>query len=132
MTCNQEPPSVEVLTFGCRLSLVESEAMRRAALSCGRSNLVSVNTCAVTEEGARQARQSIRRIKRERPNAEIVVTGCAGQINPSYVAAMREVFRVIGNREKTTPLCWARKDSVRVDVTDVMAAKEAPSLLSEG
>jgi threonylcarbamoyladenosine tRNA methylthiotransferase MtaB len=132
MKCDQEPQSVEVLTFGCRLNLVESEAMRRAALTCGRSNLVIVNTCAVTEEAGRQARQSIRRIKRERPDAEIVVTGCAAQINPSYFAAMPEVFRVIGNREKTTPLRWARKDSVRVDVTDVMAAKEAPFLLSEG
>ncbi|MCI0601154.1 MAG: tRNA (N(6)-L-threonylcarbamoyladenosine(37)-C(2))-methylthiotransferase MtaB, partial [Beijerinckiaceae bacterium] len=61
----ERPLDVEVLTFGCRLNLVESEAMRRAALACGRSNLVIVNTCAVTAEAERQARQSIRRIKRE-------------------------------------------------------------------
>jgi threonylcarbamoyladenosine tRNA methylthiotransferase MtaB len=76
------PQDVEVLTFGCRLNLVESEAMRRAAAACGRRNLVIVNTCAVTAEAARQARQAIRRVRRERPGAEIVVTGCAAQIDP--------------------------------------------------
>ena len=80
-----EPHDVQVLTFGCRLNLVESEAMRRAALACGRTNLVIVNTCAVTAEAARQARQAIRRIKREWPGAEIVVTGCA-----ALVAAARK------------------------------------------
>ena len=74
---------VEVLTFGCRLNLVESEAMRRAALACRRTNLVIINTCAVTAEAARQARQAIRRVRRERPGAEIVVTGCAAQIDPA-------------------------------------------------
>ena len=132
MTSEQEQQSVEVLTFGCRLNLVESEAMRRAALACGRRNLVIINTCTVTAEATRQARQSIRRIKRERPEADIVVTGCAVQINPKYFADMPEVSRVIGNEEKAIPMRWAKNDSVRVDVSDVMAAKGAPSLLSEG
>jgi len=125
------PQDVEVLTFGCRLNLVESEAMRRTALACGRSNLVIVNTCAVTAEAARQARQAIRRIKRERPDAEIVVTGCAAQIDPHRFAAMPEVFRVIGNAEKADPAVWAHC-SARVDVSNIMAAKAAQTILSEG
>ncbi len=132
MTSEQAPPGVEVLTFGCRLNLVESEAMRLAALNCGRSNLVIINTCAVTSEAARQARQSIRRIKRARPEAEIVVTGCAAQINPNIFAAMPEVSRVIGNKEKARPAVWEKNNNARVDVSDVMAAKAAPALLTGG
>jgi threonylcarbamoyladenosine tRNA methylthiotransferase MtaB len=131
MPPGHEPQDVEVLTFGCRLNLVESEAMRRAALACGRTNLVIVNTCAVTAEAARQARQVIRRIKRERPGAEIVVTGCAAQIDPHRFAAMPEVFRVLGNAEKADPASWPR-GGVRVDVSNIMAAKAAPEMLSEG
>ena len=109
MTSASGRQDVEVLTFGCRLNLVESEAMRRAALACGRSNLVIVNTCAVTAEAVRQARQAIRRVKRERPGAEIVVTGCAAQIDPAQFAAMPEVFRVLGNADKANPASWARR-----------------------
>ncbi len=127
----REPQDVEVLTFGCRLNLVESEAMRRAALACGRTNLVIVNSCAVTAEAVRQARQTIRRVKRERPGAEIVVTGCAAQIDPGQFAAMPEVFQVLGNAEKADPASWAR-GGVRVDVSNIMAAKAAPTILSEG
>jgi threonylcarbamoyladenosine tRNA methylthiotransferase MtaB len=126
------PQDVEVLTFGCRLNLVESEAMRRAALACGRSNLVIVNSCAVTAEAARQARQAIRRVKRARPAAEIVVTGCAAQIDPHRFAAMPEVSRVLGNAEKADPASWARGGGVRMDVSKIMAAKAAPTILSEG
>jgi threonylcarbamoyladenosine tRNA methylthiotransferase MtaB len=126
----REPKGVEVLTFGCRLNLVESEAMRRAALACGRSNLVIVNSCAVTAEAARQARQAIRRVKRERPGAEIVVTGCAAQIDPNRFAAMPEVFLVLGNAVKTDPSSWAH--GVRMDVSNIMTAKAAPAILSEG
>lgn len=127
----REPQDVEVLTFGCRLNLVESEAMRRAALACGRTNLVIVNSCAVTAEAVRQARQTIRRIKRERPGAEIVVTGCAAQIDPHRFSAMPEVFRVLGNAEKTDPASWTRR-GVCVDVSNIMAAKSAPTILTEG
>jgi threonylcarbamoyladenosine tRNA methylthiotransferase MtaB len=125
------PQDVEVLTFGCRLNLVESEAMRRAALACGRTNLVVVNTCAVTAEAARQARQAIRRIKRERHGTEIVVTGCAAQIDPNQFAAMPEVSRVLGNAAKADPASWAH-GSVRGDVSNIIAAKAAPTILSEG
>ena len=126
------PQGVEVLTFGCRLNLVESEAMRRVALAYGRSNLVIVNTCAVTAEAARQARQAIRRVKRERPGAEIVVTGCAAQIDPHQFAAMPEVCRVLGNEQKADPASWARGSGVGVDVSNIMAAKAFPTILSEG
>ena len=127
----REPQDVEVLTFGCRLNLVESEAMRRAALACGRTNLVIVNSCAVTAEAVRQARQTIRRVKRERPGAEIVVTGCAAQIDPHRFAAMPEVFRVLGNEDKTDPASW-KGGGVRVKVSDIMTATAAPKILSEG
>jgi threonylcarbamoyladenosine tRNA methylthiotransferase MtaB len=127
----REPQDVEVLTFGCRLNLVESEAMRRAALACGRSNLIIVNTCAVTAEAERQARQAIRRVKRARPAAEIVVTGCAAQIDPYRFTAMPEVSRVLGNAEKANPASWAR-GGARVELSNVMAADIAPMILSEG
>jgi threonylcarbamoyladenosine tRNA methylthiotransferase MtaB len=126
------PQDVEVLTFGCRLNLVESEAMRRAALACGQTNLVIVNTCAVTAEAARQARQAIRRIKRERPGAEIVVTGCAAQIDPHRFAAMPEVFRVLGNADKADPARWAGEGGGRMDVANITAAKAVPTILNEG
>jgi threonylcarbamoyladenosine tRNA methylthiotransferase MtaB len=132
ITPGREPQDVEVLTFGCRLNLVESEAIRRTALACGRSNLVILNTCAVTADAVRQARQTIRRVKRERPAAEIVVTGCAAQIDPGQFAAMPEVFRVLGNAEKANPASWAHGGGVRVDVANIMAAKAAPGILSEG
>jgi threonylcarbamoyladenosine tRNA methylthiotransferase MtaB len=129
----REPHDVQVLTFGCRLNLVESEAMRRAALACGRTNLVIVNTCAVTAEAARQGRQAVRRIKRERPGAEIVVTGCAAQIDPNQFATMPEVFRVLGNADKADPAAWTDEEGGRrVEVSSIMMAKAAPTILSEG
>ena len=127
----REPQAVEVLTFGCRLNLVESEAMRRAALAQGRNNLVIINSCAVTAEAARQARQAIRRLKRERPEAEIVVTGCAAEIDPAHFAAMPEVSRVIGNAEKTNPARW-KSGSAIIELSSIMTAKTGPHVLSEG
>jgi len=109
--------SVDVITFGCRLNIAESEAIRRAA--AGVDDAVVVNTCAVTAEAVRQARQSIRRLKRERPDARIVVTGCAAQVEPQAFAAMPEVARVLGNTEKLDPRVWA--DERRVAVGDIMA-----------
>ncbi|WOJ91083.1 tRNA (N(6)-L-threonylcarbamoyladenosine(37)-C(2))-methylthiotransferase MtaB [Methylocapsa polymorpha] len=128
---------VEVISFGCRLNLVESEAMRRAAAASGRSGLVIVNTCAVTAEAARQARQAIRKIKRERPMAEIVVTGCAAQIDADQFAAMAEVSRVIGNVEKADPNIWAPGDAgqrgaAKVQVSDIMRSDARPQSMSEG
>jgi threonylcarbamoyladenosine tRNA methylthiotransferase MtaB len=111
---------IEIVNFGCRLNLVEGEAMRRAALSAGRQNLVIVNTCAVTAEAARQARQAIRRLKREAPLRDIFVTGCAAQIDPQTFAAMPEVTRVLGNREKIAALAFS--EGPRVAVGDVFAS----------
>jgi threonylcarbamoyladenosine tRNA methylthiotransferase MtaB len=127
--------SVEVVTFGCRLNLAESEAIRRAAEAAGRDNLVVVNTCAVTAEATRQARQAIRKIRRERPGAEIVVTGCAAQIEPARFAEMAEVDHVIGNAEKMRPVSWsgaAPGTEERVRVADIMAVRETALHLAGG
>ena len=116
--------SLDVVTFGCRLNITESEVIRRAAGGLG--DAVVVNTCAVTAEAVRQARQTIRRIKRERPDARIVVTGCAAQTEPGTFAAMAEVDRVIGNEEKLDPRTWIKSwtdDSRRIAVGDIMAVK---------
>ena len=112
--------SLDVVTFGCRLNIAESEVIRRAAGAAGLDDAVVVNTCAVTAEAVRQARQSIRRIKRERPQARIVVTGCAAQTEPATFAGMAEVDRVIGNAEKLDPRMWAA-DDWRIAVGDIMA-----------
>ena len=112
--------SLDVVTFGCRLNIAESEVIRRAA--AGLDETVVVNTCAVTAEAVRQARQSIRRIKRARPDARIVVTGCAAQVEPGAFAAIPEVARVVGNSEKLDPQVWAG-DGERVSVGDIMAVK---------
>jgi threonylcarbamoyladenosine tRNA methylthiotransferase MtaB len=121
-----------VVGFGCRLNLVESDIMRRAALAAGRTNLVIVNTCAVTAEAERQGRQAIRRLERERPDAEIIVTGCAAEIDPERFAAMPQVSRVIGNRDKTDPRTWEQSGEHSTDT--VPAARDAkPSLaVTEG
>lgn len=97
---------VEVLTFGCRLNLVESEAMRRAAMAAGQSDLVIVNTCAVTAEAVRQARQAIRRTARSRPKARIVATGCAIETDRAAFADMPEIAAMVPNAEKTAPARW--------------------------
>jgi len=91
----------EIITMGCRLNAAESEAMR--LLAAGRDDLIIVNSCAVTNEAVRQARQLIRKAKRARPEAEVIVTGCAAQVEPESFAAMSEVARVVGNREKFDP-----------------------------
>ena len=92
---------IEIITFGCRLNAYESEVMRKHASDAGLGATVIVNTCAVTQESVRQARQAIRRARRENPQAKIVVTGCAAQIDPAPFAAMDEVDHIIGNQEKT-------------------------------
>jgi threonylcarbamoyladenosine tRNA methylthiotransferase MtaB len=114
--------SIDVVTFGCRLNITESEVIRRAADESGIEDATLVNTCAVTAEAVRQARQNIRRIKRERPDARIIVTGCAAQTEPGVFASMPEVDRVIGNEEKLDPRAWA-DDSQRIAVGDIMAVK---------
>jgi threonylcarbamoyladenosine tRNA methylthiotransferase MtaB len=125
-------PDVRVVTFGCRLNLVESEEIRRAARAAGRENLVVVNTCAVTAEATRQARQEIRRLARETPGAEIIVTGCAAQIDPLRFAQMPEVARVVGNAAKTGAATWALGRREKVDAPDVMRRASAPLVPGEG
>jgi threonylcarbamoyladenosine tRNA methylthiotransferase MtaB len=118
----------EVITLGCRLNAAESEAMRR--LAAGEDDLVIVNSCAVTAEAVRQTRQAIRRAKRRRPDARVIVTGCAAQIEPETFAAMREVDRVIGNREKFSVDHLLGPVS-GVSVSDIMAVREtAPHLVT--
>ena len=120
----------QVLSFGCRLNIYESEVIK-GHLPEGSKTLV-VNTCAVTSEAERQARQAIRRAHRENPEAEIVVTGCAAQVNPEAFAAMPEVARVVGNQEKLEARTWQNTDPTpeRVVVQDIMAVREtAPHLL---
>ena len=120
----------QVLSFGCRLNIYESEVIK-GHLPQGSKTLV-VNTCAVTSEAERQARQAIRRAHRENPDAEIVVTGCAAQVNPAAFAAMPEVTRVVGNQEKLEARTWQNTDQTpeRVVVQDIMAVREtAPHLL---
>jgi threonylcarbamoyladenosine tRNA methylthiotransferase MtaB len=112
--------SLDVVTFGCRLNIAESEVIRREASAAGFDNAVVVNTCAVTAEAVKQARQNIRRIKRERPDARIVVTGCAAQTEPATFAAMPEVDRVLGNEEKLDARAW--RGDARIAVGDIMAA----------
>jgi threonylcarbamoyladenosine tRNA methylthiotransferase MtaB len=133
--------TVEVMTFGCRLNTYESEAIRREAQAAGLTDTVVVNTCAVTAEAVRQARQAIRKLARERPDARIVVTGCAAQTEPATFAGMHEVDRVLGNDEKLKGSAWhdtrralAANDfgiaaEEKIVVNDIMAAKEtAPHL----
>jgi threonylcarbamoyladenosine tRNA methylthiotransferase MtaB len=118
-----------LLTFGCRLNTYESEAMRALATSAGHDGqTVIVNTCAVTAEAERQARQAIRRTARENPGARILVTGCAAQIRPEAWAGLPGVARVIGNGDKLKAEAWAL-DAGPAPVTDIMAATETAAHL---
>jgi threonylcarbamoyladenosine tRNA methylthiotransferase MtaB len=121
----------EILTFGCRLNAFESEVIRGHALAAGLDDAVIVNTCAVTSEAERQARQAIRRARRARPGARIIVTGCAAQIDPQRFAAMKEVDCVLGNEEKLKAESY-RADAPRVTVGDIMALKETAGHLIDG
>jgi threonylcarbamoyladenosine tRNA methylthiotransferase MtaB len=126
---------IEIITFGCRLNAYESEVMRKHASDAGLGATVIVNTCAVTQESVRQARQAIRKARRENPQAKIVVTGCAAQIDPARFAAMAEVDHIIGNQEKTqsgTFLALGCGDTERVKVNDIMSVKETAGHLIEG
>src|SRR5450432_4469654 len=99
---------VEIVTFGCRLNAYESQAIRARASDAGLNDAVIINTCAVTAEAVRQSRQAIRKLKRENPDAQIIVTGCAAQTEPETYAAMPEVDRVLGNQEKLESRSYAR------------------------
>ncbi|WID95763.1 tRNA (N(6)-L-threonylcarbamoyladenosine(37)-C(2))-methylthiotransferase MtaB [Bosea vestrisii] len=131
--------AIDLVTFGCRLNLVESETIERQALAAGLSDVAVINTCAVTAEAVRQAGQAIRRLARDKPERPIVVTGCAAQIEPARFAAMPEVARVLGNTEKLDVANWralASSNSLRaaspqdepagkIVVGDIMQARDA-------
>jgi threonylcarbamoyladenosine tRNA methylthiotransferase MtaB len=118
--------SLDVVTFGCRLNATESEVIRREASVAGVADAVVINSCAVTGEAVKQARQAIRKIRRERPDAKIVVTGCAAQTDPQTFAAMPEVDRVLGNEEKLSAASWSALDMAgKIAVGDIMTVKQA-------
>lgn len=119
-------------TFGCRLNAYETQAMRE--LAGDLRNVVVVNTCAVTGEAVRQGKQRIRKLRAENPDAQIIVTGCAAQIDPNGFAAMTEVDRVLGNLEKMEPATWAKLEGRNdpILVTDIMQARETSGHLIDG
>ncbi len=127
----------DLITFGCRLNTYESEVMRQNATASGLDDAIIVNTCAVTAEATRQARQAIRRARRERPDARIIVTGCAAQIEPETFADMDEVDLVLGNDEKLKPDAFAPSDfgvsaEEKVRINDIMSVTETAGHLIEG
>jgi threonylcarbamoyladenosine tRNA methylthiotransferase MtaB len=126
-----ELEDVQVVTFGCRLNAYESEAIRARATADGLQDAVVFNTCAVTNEAVRQARQAIRKARRERPGARLIVTGCAAQIDPAAFAAMPEVDLVLGNAEKAAPGALG-DTSARVRVNDIMSVRETAGHLVDG
>ncbi|MDD9733161.1 tRNA (N(6)-L-threonylcarbamoyladenosine(37)-C(2))-methylthiotransferase MtaB [Mameliella sp. AT18] len=125
-------------TLGCRLNAYETEAMKDLAEAAGMHNAVVVNTCAVTQEAVRKARQEIRRLRRENPDARVIVTGCAAQIDPASFAAMDEVDAVIGNTEKMAPDTWKGLagdfigETEKVQVNDIMSVTETAGHLIDG
>jgi len=126
---------LSIVTLGCRLNAYESEVMRQHALDAGLGPAVVVNTCAVTAEAVRQAAQAIRRVRRDRPEARIIVTGCAAQIEPRRFAGMAEVDHVIGNAEKMRAATFrdlAAGTAARLQVDDIAGAKEAAHRLLDG
>jgi threonylcarbamoyladenosine tRNA methylthiotransferase MtaB len=132
--------SLDVITFGCRLNAYESEVIRREAAAAGVNDAIVVNTCAVTGEAVRQARQAIRKLRRERPQVRIVVTGCAAQTSPQSFAAMPEVDRVLGNSEKLQSRAWQEARAafdtpafgVETVVNDIMSLRETALHLIDG
>ncbi|MBO9464220.1 tRNA (N(6)-L-threonylcarbamoyladenosine(37)-C(2))-methylthiotransferase MtaB [Tropicibacter sp. R15_0] len=131
-----KPP--KFTTLGCRLNAYETEAMKDLAAKAGVDNAVVINTCAVTQEAVRKARQEIRRLRRENPDAKLIVTGCAAQIDPDSFAAMEEVDTVIGNTEKMSPETWNGLgpnfigETESVQVNDIMSVTETAGHLIDG
>jgi threonylcarbamoyladenosine tRNA methylthiotransferase MtaB len=125
--------SVEVITLGCRLNTYESEVIRDKAREAGLSDAIVVNTCAVTSEAVRQARQTIRRARKDNPHARVIVTGCAAQTEPQTFADMPEVDQVLGNADKLTARAYAfDAQGERVRVNDIMSVRETASHLVAG
>lgn len=131
--------AIDIVTFGCRLNTFEAEVIRSKAEGAGLSDTIVINSCAVTNEAVAQARQSIRKLKRERPGARIVVTGCAAQTQSGMFADMTEVDRVVGNDDKMRGDTWRQaRDafdlgaSEKIAVSDIMAVKEMAPHLVDG
>jgi threonylcarbamoyladenosine tRNA methylthiotransferase MtaB len=124
--------TARVITFGCRLNAYESQVMQAKATEAGADDAIILNTCAVTTEAARQARQAIRRARRDNPAARIVVTGCAAQIEPERFAAMPEVDLVLGNAEKLEAGSYAPDFGARLKVNDIMAVRDAAGHMIDG
>jgi threonylcarbamoyladenosine tRNA methylthiotransferase MtaB len=124
--------NIQVVTFGCRLNTYESEVMRNHAQKAGMKDAIIFNTCAVTKEAERQARQAIRKARRDNPEARIIVTGCAAQIDPTSFGVMDEVDQVIGNDLKLQPETWGAPSEEKIVVNDIMSVKETASHLIEG
>ncbi len=122
----------DVLTFGCRLNAYEAEVIKSHARTAGETNVIYVNTCAVTAEAERQARQAIRRLRRQRPDARIVVTGCAAQISPEAYGQMPEVDCVLGNAEKLDSKNYGGTAGERIQVNDIFSVRETASHLVQG
>ncbi len=123
---------LDIITFGCRMNTYESEVMRQHAEAAGLTDAVIINSCAVTGEAERQARQTIRKMRRERPKAKIIVTGCAAQVNPDAFAAMEEVDHVIGNDLKMKPEAYRSLEGERVRLSDIQKVKDAAGHLVHG
>ena len=120
-------PTTDVITFGCRLNLHESEAIRTHAEAAGHEHAIIINSCAVTAEAERQARQAIRKARREHPDAHIIVTGCAAQTNAEAFSAMPEVNQVLGNHEKMLPESYRAPEKILVN--DIMSIRETAAHL---
>lgn len=121
----------DVVTFGCRLNSFESEVIRSHLKSCDNKDVIVFNTCAVTKEAERQARQAIRKAKKKNPDTKVVITGCSAQINPEQYSSMPEVDTVLGNEEKLKKEHYQNLFSEKAIVNDIMAVKEtAPHLVS--
>lgn len=130
---NKNKAEPELITFGCRLNTYESEVMRSHASAAGLDDAIIINTCAVTKEAERQARQAIRKARRQNPDAKIIVTGCASQIDPDQFSKMPEVDKLIGNDLKLKAESWHDVDGTdRVLVNDIMSVKETASHLIQG
>ena len=126
-------PDVDIVTFGCRLNTYESEIIRKTAAEDGLSDAIIFNTCAVTAEAVRQARQAIRRARKENPNKRLIVTGCAAQTDPDAFARMSEVDFIIGNSDKSKAGAYRlTADSARVVVNDVFSVRETAGHLIDG
>jgi threonylcarbamoyladenosine tRNA methylthiotransferase MtaB len=129
---NKKP---QVITFGCRLNTYESEIIKGHAVDAGLDNAVIFNTCTVTAEATRQAKQSIRRMKRKNPDADIIVTGCAAQIDPKQFAEMPEVGQILGNEEKLSAQSYQDfgiSKNEKVAVNDIMSVKKTAPQLIDG